>query len=385
MIGLVSACATTKSPDVMEKWHASYRHRFHDYHVGFLPGASSPLPPGWRLENLLVRKDRRLGPTKPGSEYRHGVRLDPDGDGEFEESADVLTYDLLFKHDKHNGRIWVSTVALPGTMRERSLSVLTRDYLESVSTTGPVSIGLDKAMRLPDDKVYATRIRGQARTRIDGRQARSVLFDVANAEAVRLANDTRWERVKVVLVRPPFAWTNRRVSGSSSVRDAKTDVPFYPVVLVAGYANDSSEFRRGQADFEAFIDRLKIGPLVDLSPMRDAVLECEPSAKRILVEILVDAQGRPAAIAEHPSSTDVVTDCMKEALASYEFPETGSVRTYVHTFDRARRVKPKRIRKLAVSEKPPKKKKTPKKADERPSQSTRAIEHNPYSHNPYKD
>lgn len=391
MVCALGGCATVHPPDVMDKWHASYRHRLYDYHVAFAPGVSSPLPTDWRLENLVRSKNRQLGSTKPGREYRHGVRLDPDLDGEFEEAASVFTYDLLFKHGKHNGRIWLSTIALPGTMRERNLNVLARDYLESVSTTGVVAIGLDKAMRSAEDKAYVTNVRRESSIQVDGKEAREMLFDVVDAEEARLSSSTRWQRAKVVLVRPPFAWTNREVSGASSMRDARTNVPLYPVVLLIGYVNDAPEFARGLGDFDRLVSAVKIGRLVDLSPLRDAVLDCDPNANEMTVEIVVDKDGRPGAIAKRPASSDAVTRCVQHALAGYDFPRTGSVRTYVQTFHRKRTATASKTRKRSSAKSRSSKKRKGKRTSKkkRPAsppkpKTSGGIEGNPYSTNPYK-
>ncbi len=393
VVCVLSACATVHPPDVMEKWHASYRHRLYDYHVAFAPGVSSPLPAEWRLENLVRSKNRQLGSTKPGREYHHGVRLDPDLDGKFEEAASVFTYDLLFTHSKHNGRIWVSTIALPGPMRERNLEVLARDYLESVSTTGAVVIGLDKAIRSTEDKAYVTSVRRESPVRLDGREAREMVFDVVDAKEARLSNSARSQRAKVVLVRPPFAWTNRDVSGASSLKDARTNVPLYPVVLVLGYVNDSPEFARGLGDFDRMVDAVKIGRLVDLSPLRDQVFACEPTVDEMTVEIVVDAEGKPGAIAKHPTSSVAVTRCVQTALAGYDFPRTGSKRTYVQVFRRKRASESARVQKMTAKNRPSKKrtsKRSPKKRKKRPkappvkAKTTGGIETNPYSSNPYK-
>src|SRR5687768_924704 len=93
-------------------YHGDYRYRV-------AHGADGALAPSadWYIDNYQLDKKGRLSDPKGGPDYEHVIRLDSDGDGDLDTTRKILSYDLLLRHLKNDGTIWVRT--LPMSMHFR--------------------------------------------------------------------------------------------------------------------------------------------------------------------------------------------------------------------------------------------------------------------------
>jgi hypothetical protein len=227
---------------------SGYQHPDYGYGVSALDQGGALLPAGWQIENYYPRSFLGGQPAlvaKDGPEYRTRYLIDADGDGDFEVDAEAQAYDLRFEHERHGGVIWVRTTPVSVEWGSRDLRVLARKYVESVSGAGFELVQFTAATVVSRERRWASSVVGEVPATLAGQQAHAVIMDVANVDQLKLDPSHRSARVEFVLARTPYAYVT---TGRNPAR--------FPVVLIAGYANQPTDFDASLADFWGLLGRI---------------------------------------------------------------------------------------------------------------------------------
>ncbi len=304
-----------------------YYHPHHDYVVRYEAGSDTQpqmLSEDWVVDNYYRDSSGALVP-RVGPDYEGTVTYDADGDGRAESTEnDVPLYDLRLVHQRHDSVIWLSSFPVSDRLSRTELRILAQRYVESVSGAGYVLIQIGDQGSAGTERRYATRIVEEGDTVVDGEPAYAVTFEVANVDQLELDSSSRRSRVRIVFLRPGFAWTRRGSNGS---------VRHFPVVVAIGYRAMPEYFDSGLPDFERFLTQIDLGPTLDvIASHRDAFFRCwdekmKAPREAVAVEIDADAEGRVAEVRVHTgrSSTRSLAlgGCFEDRLSAVRLPRAG--------------------------------------------------------------
>jgi|GEM_PF-2425236 len=237
-----------------------YQHAEYNLKVSALPDGQL-LPPNWKLDNLVKRSrkgrvtnDKEADRTKTwfedkkGEDYETTYRLDGDGDGEYETEADEPAYELKYVHTAHDGEIFLRAVPLSGDESQKRLKVLMARYVEAAAGAGyrVVPVGQNSSVLI--ERRYAASVTQEGDARLAGNDAYYAHLEIANMDQVKLDPNARRTHVELILRHTTFKYKKKHRGGTGE----------YPVLLIAGYANQPEEFEEGRADFLSFLKRLKV-------------------------------------------------------------------------------------------------------------------------------
>lgn len=237
----------------------------------------------WKLDNYY---EGTFG-YKPKSVGNYVVtyKLDRDGDGDFEHSAEELTYDLRFKHLVHDGVIFLRTIPLSQDLKHKKLAVLMDGMVEEMAGAGYEVVQSNEQTSVLVEKRYAAAVVEEGEAQLGGLPAHAAILDVANLDQIKVDPNARSGRVQLVLVHTPFEY------GSHA----------FPVLLVAGYANQPEDFLAGLPEFHDLLSRVVIGGQhgfsANLAPVQ-SVASLQPATP---------LPAPPAAPAAEPAATQPAT------------------------------------------------------------------------------
>jgi hypothetical protein len=243
-------CATMGNFD--EK---GYAHPRYGYTVDYTdPRSKSFISADWRLDNYFMRQDTLE--MKTGDNYQHDIKLDQDGNGEYETTEKTFIYDLALEHTRFEQEIWVRTPPISKTNRNKDLDVLMRQYIESVSGAGyeAVSLTQDRTV-IVQSRRFATVLVAKSRLNLGGHEALAVVFDVANVDQVTVTPTDRIKRVAMIFVKTPFGFSATQYGDGYS---GDTVDSAFPVLMVLAYASHPDDFASGLADFERLVCQVVI-------------------------------------------------------------------------------------------------------------------------------
>lgn len=280
---------------------------------GYTVGADVVSDDDWILENFARDQTRR--PTTPlrGSGYEYAIGADMDEDGVVETRATLPYWDLRFRHRRDAGEMWVSTLPLSSRLAETELRVLARRYVEAVSGTGIslVQFGGELAIH---ERRYATRVLSERDVRVDGFDAFEVVFEVANVDQLQLDTSARWQRARVVIVRPGFYWRPDMYPANKP--------EFLPVVMTIGYVNHPEDFIANEPHFDRLVNGLSISD-PNLDDRAAAMLACAPEAQRVSFLMTRTNVSWSIRVIDPRPESDAQRSCIVGHIRGFERPDNG--------------------------------------------------------------
>jgi len=220
----------------------AFAHTTYPYRV--VPAADGILDVAWRLENFQRKRDGELE-QKKSDELVSDYRLDSDADGQPDATLSIPTFDLRYEHRQRDGVIWLRTFPISGTLRIKELRVLMQNYIDQIAGVGYETVDLEKMEVL--ERRFASEMLDRGDATLAGRRAYVATVDVANIDQVHLSPTSRAVRVRLVLVRPDFAY----------IPDKNNSAAF-PVLMMAAYSNLPEDFERDLPSFERFLGEIEI-------------------------------------------------------------------------------------------------------------------------------
>lgn len=202
------------------------------------------LPRSWRLDNMSAN-----GTPKKTADYMTVFEFDLDDDGTVDEKTKELVYQLRYENLQDDGVIWLRTFPISTHDREKKLRVLMKDYVDEASRAGFEVVVFGMRSQLVERR-YGTRTIREGDTLLAKRVAYDATVDVANIDRIRVDPKAVETRVRLVLVKFPYSYA---VKSMESTQDHE-----YPMLLLAGYANNPEDFETGEKDFEDFLNRIKV-------------------------------------------------------------------------------------------------------------------------------
>jgi hypothetical protein len=228
-----------------------------DRDTGFSPTSQ------WYVENYQVDSSGEFVRRKVGPAYQHTFYVDADGDGQLETKVTLPRYDVSFRNRKNDGHIWVSTLPMSAEYAETELRVLALNYVDAVSGAGQLVIDLGDARAVARERRFATRVLEAAPGALDGTAAYDVTFEIANVDQLQLSPDSRWERARIIFVRPHFKL--RHGDGR------------FPALIMIGYRNRPEDFDGGTPAFLDVLGRLQLLSSHDRDRLRAGTFNPRPT------------------------------------------------------------------------------------------------------------
>jgi len=155
--------------------------------------------------------------------------------------------------------IWLRTFPISDDLRNKDLRVLVQRYVDEVSGAGFEAVQLGPRTKILAEKRFAAQTLSRGQLTIAGQPAYETSFDVANVDEVAINKTARKTRVRIALIRTPFAY-------QASPRPGKQGAQF-AVLMLAGYANLPEDFDKDLPDFEQLLNRIQIGNAVRATPV----------------------------------------------------------------------------------------------------------------------
>jgi hypothetical protein len=124
-----------------------------------------------------------------------------------------------------------------------------KDYVDEASRAGFEVVVFGMRSQLVERR-YGTRTVREGDSQLAKRVAYEATVDVANIDRIKVDPKAVETRVRLVLVRFPHTYA---VKAMESTQDHE-----FPMLLLAGYANNPEDFEAGEKDFEDFLNRIKV-------------------------------------------------------------------------------------------------------------------------------
>ena len=309
-----SGCATATAFDSV----GNYTHPRYGYAV-----REDAVSDDWLLDNYAVDAEGR--PTSPiaGSRFEYGLAADMDGDGQMETRATEPYWDLRFRHRVDAGELWVSTLPVTARQRATALRVLARQYVEAVSGTGLSLVQLGGELSVHERR-FATRVLSTRERVLDGFEAFEVVFEVANVDQLELDANARWQRARVILVRPGLFW---RPAGG---------LRMLPVIMTLGYVNHPDDFAANEGSLDQLLEGVVLRDPA-LSERSDAILACVPDAPVVSFLAVRNAAHMWTYRIIDPVAEDAArTQCLTQALDGFIPTQTRLGSQYIRSVPRPR-------------------------------------------------
>jgi len=248
VIATAFACAPPPTGDIGPN---GYQNRSYRYQVASLSNGNL-MSADWKLDNYYVGKKKSLRP-KEGDDYITEYSLDADGDGLFETKAKEYLYDLRFKHLVHDGVIFLRTIPVSADLERKKLSTLMDRFIEQIAGAGYEVVKLNPTTNVVVEKRYAAALVDKHRATLADTSALVVTLDIANLDQLKVDPAARKHRLQLVLLHTHFKYTPK--SGVGKNARAKGT---FPVVMLAGYANQPGDFSAGLNEFHDLLNRITI-------------------------------------------------------------------------------------------------------------------------------
>lgn len=240
LVGGLATLASCSAPALFRP--EGYFNKVHEYSVRYSdPAHHAFLSADWVVDNYYTDTNGSPTSRKNGDAYRRPRKLEFDDGSVVEDAIDL--FDLKLVHKRTNAVIWLRTIPVTPREGERNLRVIAQDYAEGLSGTGffatdtrPIKVGAQQ---------FATRIVEAREGMLDGFQAYDATIEIANVDQLRLDPKTRSGIIRVVFARTPF-----QVGFGSG---GSTGLHRVPVILMAGYYNNPTDYAAQLPEFERFL------------------------------------------------------------------------------------------------------------------------------------
>jgi len=214
-------------------------HAAHDQFVVEYASAERRYVAGnrWDLDNFLGS----LSATKSAPEYRAQLSIDSDGDGRAEVRTSEDLYDARLVDRVSGSTMWIRSVPIASSLRDRDLAVMADSYAAAVSGGSYYAVDFGAVAR---DRRFATRVLRTAACEWDGIEAHAIEFTVSDVDRAQLGDTSPELQVTVVLAHAPSSWL--------------TPGHALPSILVAGLAVSPDDVANADPAFAALLGRVRI-------------------------------------------------------------------------------------------------------------------------------
>lgn len=253
----IAACGPARGGALSPTGYASTKYAYEVTYDD--PSARTFLPAPWRLDNFTTDNRGNLIEKDKGT-YIAIRKLDENADGEVSasERQEEHLYDLRFVNGRDNGVIWSKAHPMRFVDRDRELSVIVDNYIDSLSGTGLYTEGSVFSTEQGKERDYTTFVKEKRNIVVDRHPAVMAVVEIAEAEKLKADPAYRKQKVKVIFTR--FGYLDR-------VDNRRSETNGWPVVdngpgrrflarrgiLVLGYANTGDDFDRDVAAFDSFV------------------------------------------------------------------------------------------------------------------------------------
>jgi hypothetical protein len=215
----------------------------------------------WDLDNYTRNGDGNYVP-KGGGIYETTLLIDANDDGNVDAQETRSTYDLRFHNAKHDATIWLRTVPLSPSLKDKQMGEVAKKYVDGVPGFGPEAVQLAAPKSASGTGHYEVKVADRAIVTLAGKDAYVTRLNV------RQSPDAKWTGTEIVLVRPGFEQPVQ--SGGATVQ--------VPVLLVAGYANSPDNFVADEEAFRKLLSEIEIGGRRGMTAPKPAPAPADDSA-----------------------------------------------------------------------------------------------------------
>ena len=241
----VVGCGANKNVFTANAFHQGR----YEYDVAYQDVAAQRLlPEDWRIDNYYSRANDPTLRPKTFGKYETEVEFDVDGDGHCEAKETLSTFDLRFENRHSAGVIWLRSVPIDETDRDKELRVLMRNAVDSVAGAEYVYWRVGDRVFGVGEHLVAQQLDVLSAT-VAGREAYVSTIELASVDQLKLNERRRLRNVRLVMIRSGFS---HELSGYGVEKK-------FPVIIVAGLSDLPEYFERDLPAFQQFIGQITIG------------------------------------------------------------------------------------------------------------------------------
>lgn len=207
------------------------------------PSPHLVLGSGWVLDNFHKNSDGEWV-MNTGSRYYGKAAMDRDGDGNFTDE-NVYFFDLKLNNSASNAVMWIQTHELSDKASGVTLSVLLRNYTNSLTGTGFYAEANVFSILKVKLKRFVAVIREASATRLEPFYALRAKIQVLNIDQKRVQPKHQGSMIQVTLLKLKY----RYKSSSGNTRDGIA-------VMIIGYINRAEDFEKHLPDYRRLLTQL---------------------------------------------------------------------------------------------------------------------------------
>lgn len=239
---LISGCSSTQTffPSAFRSADAPYEIPYSD------PKRRALLGSGWRVVNY------KYDETGPADEKTKGD-FESTISWEFADgrrgTISTTTYELLLEHTS-NATIWVRLLPMPISVRRKNVRTIAENYVNNLAgsvLTDFVSDTIEGGRISIKEKRISTKILSSTSTRLLGREAQVVQFEVVNLDQLEHNPDAPRTKGEIVLIPTLYS------KGATGIAGGRVSAN-----LLFGYANDEEEFDKYYYVFQKFVKSARV-------------------------------------------------------------------------------------------------------------------------------
>jgi hypothetical protein len=245
-------------PKVPAFGRLGYQQPEYKYEISYVdPNTQSVMTADWRLDNYYSDFQKNLV-LKTDDIYEGEFEFDLDGDGKFDKTETLPVYDLRYVHLRTAGLIWLRSLPVSQYDGNKELSVFLQDYLDAVAGSGFAVVRIGRGVAVGAEKRYAPRLISSTRATVAGKEALVAIIEIANVDELMVSPNARRQQVKLVLVRSGFVHPLEHIVGTAGQGAISKTTVNFPVIMIAGYANQPEFFNQNLAEFDDLVNRIDI-------------------------------------------------------------------------------------------------------------------------------
>jgi hypothetical protein len=261
-----------------------YHHPRYGYGVRYLGGSAAQLlGTEWVLDNFTLEQGVPQS-MKEGKAYTVKRTYDLDDDGVVDKTVeDEPLFDLRFEHRRLGAVIWLRTLPISTSLGERDLRVLAQNYVKEVSGAGITAVEFGPGTTVAVEQRFASRPLSESACALGVREAHRIDFEVANVDQLELSPDARWERARIVLLRPGFVHNEANLFKKGQ----------FPVLMIAGLVSNPEDFDSVAPAFHQFLQLIAFAEWQQTLPTYPQTCTCGDSESGKHAGESEDFQGDP--------------------------------------------------------------------------------------------
>ncbi|MBN2524747.1 MAG: hypothetical protein JXR76_00035 [Deltaproteobacteria bacterium] len=208
----------------------------------------------WEVDNWEYNNTSHKWKRKGGSKYKGTVEY-LDDDGDVINSEEYYT-ELTLRHRRNDSQIYVDLTIMQDSKSEIDVDVFLSNFVERLSGKTTWYKFSEYGHHFNDSRTYASKITRQQKIKIGSYDAILATIELANLEQLKLDENSRSEKVSVLLVKIPEFATDKVTSPANPKAGIEIQYELKSAVLAVVLSARPVDHDSVYRDFVAFLEHI---------------------------------------------------------------------------------------------------------------------------------